>query len=380
LLRAAALPGAVTALGRVRGVRELDLHGRAAELEVERVLAGAAPAGERRRFGWEELAAGRPTRFAEDDRVLLVLEPAADSIWRARAGGAELDVVAAGGEAFDRDPGAAAVEALAAYLALAPEARAGSAAADALAALAAAASPNLAAGALDAVDALPAAALEGKAAERLGALLLDAGRPQALRLQAIGLAGRRRVPPLRPALEALWRRDAEPAELRGAALAALAALPGGAPAGSLPAALEDADPELRAAAVRADGALGEGRLASLAARDPAPAVRAAAVARLAALPAARASGPVLAALEDPDGRVREAAIRGAAGFGAAAVPALVERVERSDIVGARAPLAALALAGPAGEGELRRIAEEHGDERVRALARVFLGQPPFPAH
>jgi hypothetical protein len=47
---------------------------------------------------------------------------------------------------------------------------------------------------------------------------------------------------------------------------------------------------------------------------------------------------------------------------------------------ARAPVAALALAGPVGAAALARVAQDHADEQVRALCRVLLGRPAFPGH
>jgi hypothetical protein len=365
----------------VGAVRALDRHGYAAPLALERILAGAPPGAEAEplAIAWEELAPSRPARFAAGERVLLALEPAADSIWRARLEGAQAWVVAGGGEAFARAPGAAEVEALAAYLAPAPGLRAGPEAARALVALAAAASTPLAEGALDALDALAEPALAA-AAPDLAALLGDRARPLEPRRRIARLAGARRLEPLRPALLGLLAEPDTEASLRGDALVALSALGGGAPAELRARALEGGDAELRAAAVRAAPPLPAAQLAALATRDPAPGVRAAALESLRGLPAAVASGPTLAALEDPDPRVRETAIRAAGALGEPAVPALYERAMDADVERARAPLAALALAGAAGAGALERVSLEHPDERVRALARVLLGQEPFPGH
>jgi hypothetical protein len=380
-VREAERPEALVVVGRVGEVRALDRHAYAAELAVERVLAGARPAGDAAplRIAWEELAPSRPARFAAGERVLVALAPAADSIWRGRLEGAEARVVAGGGDAFDRDPGVAGVDALAAYLALAPELRGGEPAAAALAAIAAAASAPVAEGALDRLDALADPVLPASAS-RLAAVLADAARPEAIRRRVARLAGARGLEALRPALETLLADADAPSALRADALVALSALPGGAPEGARARALAGEDAELRAAAVRAEPPLPAERLASLAARDLAPGVRAAALERLAALPAPVASGPTLAALEDPDPRVRETAIRAAGALGEAGVPALYERAIGADVDRARAPLAALAFAGPAGRSALERVALEHRDERVRALARVLLGQQPFPGH
>jgi HEAT repeat protein len=376
----AARAAEVTVAGTLADVRSLDAHGYAATLAVERVLGGPVRPGDALVIAWEELATGRPVRFAEGGRVLVALEAPAGSLWRQRMGTAPFRVVAARGDAFVRDPDAASLDALGAWLALPRDERTGSGGAAALAGIAAKAREPLAAGSLDLLEGLAAELLEGEPAARLGRALLDRSRPPALRARIAHLAGRARLASLRGPLETLRSRPDEPPALRGAALEALAAQPPGPPAGALAAALESPDAALRAAAVRSDGSLAAERLGHLASRDPAPEVRSAALARLAGLPAEQALGPVLAALEDPDPEVREAAIRAGAGLGDRAVPPLEERAFRAGIEGARAPLAVLALAGPAGRAALAEIARDHGDDQVRALARVLLGRPAFPGH
>jgi HEAT repeat protein len=129
-----------------------------------------------------------------------------------------------------------------------------------------------------------------------------------------------------------------------------------------------------------DPAPSAARLSRLAARDSSARVRGAALRRLASLPAEQSLAPLLAAFEDPDPEVREAAIAGAAALGEPAVPALAERALGSPMERARAPVAALALAGPVGAAALARVAQDHPDEQVRALCRVLLGRPAFPGH
>jgi hypothetical protein len=383
-LLAAAEETGLALVGTVGGVRRLDHHGYVADLHVERTLAGDAPAGATLTIGFEELAASRPPRLREGVRVLVALEPRArDSIWRERLPGASLRVLAAKGEAFLRDPDPPSVEALARYLALAPAERAGEAGALALAELVAAALPPLAEGALDRLERVGAelaTRLDDRAAGSLAAALADRARPLQIRLRLAALAERGRLEALSPALLAIWADGGEASALRGAALVALQALDGGAPAGALASALESRDPALRASAVRADLRLGAARLSAIAAGDPAPEVRRAAVERLGARPAGEALAPVLRALGDADAGVREAAIVAAGGFGEPAVADLVSLVERSEPERARAPAAALALAGAAGRVALQRIAEEHPEEQMRAFARVLLGEPPFPGH
>ncbi len=127
----------------------VDLHGRAAELALERSLRGDLAPGERVRIAWEELGGDAPGRFRTGDRILVALEPLPDlSLWRQRFPEGGTLAVAGRGAAFLRDPDPASVDLLAAYLALPAGARGGEAGSRALAALVAGAEPGLAAGAL----------------------------------------------------------------------------------------------------------------------------------------------------------------------------------------------------------------------------------------
>jgi len=384
LVPAAAAARAVV-VGVLEPVRALDRAGRAAELRVERALSGESAADARITIAWEELAESRPNRFAAGDRVLVALEAPSGSLWRSRLADAPALVVAAAGEAFVRDPDAASVEALAGWLALPAAARRSAAALPALAELVAAPSQTFALGALAVLGDVPALgdALAGPAgsaaAARLAALLAAPGR-EPVRVALVRLAAARGVAALREPIAALAASSSQPPALRGAALEALPAL-GAPPAPALLEAAYASDAaELRAAAAAADPAPSAARLSRLAARDPSAAVRGAALLRLALLPAQQSLAPILAAFEDPDPQVREAAIRAAAGLGEAAVPALAERALAADAERARPPVAALALAGPAGTAALARVAQDHREEQVRAFARVLLGRPAFPGH
>jgi hypothetical protein len=57
--------GSQLVLGSIHEPRALDAHGWAARLQVEQALQGPARPGQSLEIGWEELARGRPTRFAE---------------------------------------------------------------------------------------------------------------------------------------------------------------------------------------------------------------------------------------------------------------------------------------------------------------------------
>jgi hypothetical protein len=89
---------------------------------------------------------------------------------------------------------------------------------------------------------------------------------------------------------------------------------------------------------------------------------------------------VTPALFDPDAQVREAAVRGLGALGERAVPTLERLAMLHTTPEVAAPLASLTLAGMAGAKALDRIAANHPDPKTRALARTFLGREGFPRH
>ena len=380
-LLAAAETATATALGTLEQPGQVDLHGWAASLQVERVLTGDLAPGSKVRIAWEELSRGRPARFRDGDRILVALDPLPGaSLWSQRFPNRDALAVAAGGDAFLRTPDAASVETLAAYLALAPEQRLAGPGVEALTDLLSRAQPPLARAALARLAELPG--LDSKisyaARQQLAHAVADPGRPTELRQGVLRLIGGRKLRSLRPAAE-LQAQEGSP--LRSEALGALAALDGGMPADRVARLLESEDPAVRGVAVRnAPGTPSERRLARLLREDPDPQVRAAAVEALLAAQGEAAVGPASAALFDSDAGVREAAVRGLASLGAAAVPTLENLVERRVGEEVGAPLAALALAGPAGRAALERIAALHPDEQVRALARAMTGRRARPPH
>ena len=380
-LLAAAETATATALGTVEEPGQVDLHGWAARLRVERVLAGDLAPGSAVRIAWEELSRGRPARFRDGDRILVALDPLPGaSLWRQRFPNREALAVAAGGDAFLRAPDPVSVEALAAFLTLPAAQRPQTAGVEALLGLVSSAQPTLARAALARMAELPG--LDSKisyaARQQLARAVADPARPTELRQGILRLIGGRQLRSLRPAAE-LQAQKGSP--LRAEALSALAALDGGFSADRVARLLESEDPAVRAVAVRnTPGTPSERRLARLLREDPDPQVRAAAVETLLAAQGEAGIGSASAALFDGDARVRETAVRGLARLGAAAVPTLEGLVERRTVEEAKAPLAALALAGPPGRAALERIAAFHPDEQVRALARVMLGRRPRPPH
>lgn len=376
-LLAAAETAHTTVVGTVAAPGQVDLHGWTARLRVERVLAGELPSDPLLRIAWEELSRGRPARFRDGERILVALDPLPGaSLWRQRFPAGDALAVAARGEAFLRAPDASSVDALAAFLALPPDQRPMAPGVTALAGLVSRAQPPLALAALAQLTRLPEldARISPPARDELAATLADPVRPKTLRQGLLRLVGARQLRSLRPAVE---RQAREGSLLRAEALAAISALDRGLDAGQIALLLESHDPAVRAVAVRnAPGTPSERRLDGLLREDPDPRVRAAVVESLLAAHGEAAIGPVSGALFDADAGVREAAVRGLAGLGAAAVPTLESLVERREAEEAKAPLAALALAGRRGREALGRIAASHPDERVRALARAMLGQEP----
>jgi hypothetical protein len=380
-LLASAESATATVLGTVETPEQVDLHGWAARLRVERVLAGDPAPSTTLRIAWEELSRGRPVRFGAGDRILVALGPLPGaSLWSQRFPGRDALAVGADGDAFVREPDAASVETLAAYLALPPEQRPAAPGVEALVDMIARAQAPLARAALARAAAAPdlASRLSPTAREELAHALGDPGLPADLRKGVLHLIGERQLRGLHAAVEAC----AEPAsELAPEALAALAALDGGLSAERVALLVADPDPALRAVGVRyAPGTPSEERLEPLLKSDPDPRVRAAAAEALVASRGGAAAIPVGAALFDPAAEVREAAVRGLASLGAAAVPTLEHLVEDRTAREASAPLAALALAGPSGRAALERVAAAHADEQVRALARAMLGRRARPAH
>jgi hypothetical protein len=380
-LLAAAETATATVLGTVEEPGQIDLHGWTARLRVERVLVGDLAPGSSVRIAWEELSRGRPERFRDGDRILVALDPLPGaSLWGQRFPDRDALAVAAGGDAFLRAPDGASVETLAAYLALAPEQRLAGPGVEALADLVSRAQPPLARAALARLGQVPA--LDSKISpptpERLARTLADPGRPLPLQQGILSLIGERQLRSLRAAVEPHAR---EGSRLEPQALAALAALDGGLPPAQVATLLDSEDPALRAVGVRnAPATPSMHRLSGLLRMDRDPRVRTAVVETLLSTEGEAAVGPVSAALFDGDTQVREAAVRGLAGLGAAAVPTLENLVERRALEEVKAPLAALALAGPEGRGALERIAAFHPDDKVRALARVFMGREARPRH
>jgi hypothetical protein len=366
------------AAGIVEGRAALDETAWRARFAVETAVSGAVEPGKRVTIAWEELASSRPPRFANGDRVLLALEPlAGGSLWRQRFGGDLAALVAARGipqqgTAFLRAPSLGSLSVLQHYLRLPPAERAGPAGQRHLLALAADAERALALSAAGRLAGLPAGETVG--AETAELVLRALARADAEPQLADGLA--------------LWAERQQPLGLVPALDAALAR-PGGAPGsvvrargvlgeGLVPevedAMLTSRHASQRAAAVAVAGPAQAGRLSDMLRSDPDPAVRAAAVRRLARLEGAASLDALLEAFDDADAEVRNQAALHAAAFGPEAVPRM--RASADWPWPAPQTLVLALRVGNTAESRaaLVELADAHPDERVRALAGLALGR------
>lgn len=365
-------------LGTLEGRAALDARSWRARLAVEEVLAGALPTGQRLVIAWEELAASRPPRFADGDRLLLALEPlAAGSLWRSRVPDPrELRLLYSPtqqGTAFVRSPSVGSVLTLRHFLLLPQELRAGPAGQRHLLALTAGAEQALARSAARRLSSEPGP----------GELTAD-DAPTALRALARADADTELA-----ALLMIWVERRQPIALVPALDAALAA-PGGAPAtfvrargllgDGLPsereaALLASASVPHRVAAASVASAAQSERLAKLAGADPAPEVRVAALRRLARLTGRASLETLLDAFDDAEGTVRSEAALHAAAFGAEAVPRLIEVATRWSWPAPEPAVLALRLTGTdEARAGLTQLADDHPDPRVRALAGLAIGR------
>lgn len=377
-----AMEGApATVVAEVLATEKLDTTGYAGRLRVESQLVGAVSPGTELRIGWEELAPSRSPRFAQGDRLLLVLErlPGA-SIWLTRLPDPEIRTQtlapALRGDAFLRNPAPGSIGVLSHYLMLEPEARRGPTGAGYLATLAARAELPLALSAVERlgrVAKLDEALGANGAAALVEALLRKDGTPE-LQQALLERMAAQQLDSLRPALEARRTAGALPPPL---VLSALAVLDGGLAPGE-EGALLDAEASLehrRVGARWARGPEAADLLARVAREDPDPAVRSKALARLVELEGAEAAERAAEGLYDPVPMVRATAATSLGSLGDEAVPELRAVVEYGSPDAQRAAVTALMLTGTdAGSAALLEIAATHPDPGVRKLARVALGE------
>ena len=370
-----------TVVGEVSALRELDRHGRAARLEVTRVLRGPLERGAEVAIAWEELAASRAPRFAPGERILVSLEALpGPSIWRARLPDAKVRAatlhVAMRGDAFLRAPTPGTLDALEHYLRLADAQREGATGAGYLVSLVSAAEPTVAADAVArlAAHARLAAEVDAELGERLAQALLRDDASAAFRRALVDLIAGHGLEAARPTLERLAGRDPPaPPEV----FEALARLDGGLSPERSASLLASAPPAQRRVAVRhLEGAGAQATLERLLRRDDAPEVRVAAAERLAELEGEAALEPLLGALADPAVPVRGTAARLLAGLGPSATAPLRQVALGNDPEAAVAAVVGLGLSpAPEARAALREIAADHAQTRLGKLAELALGGP-----
>lgn len=376
-------------VGRVEEVTSLSHMGFAAGFSVERVLRGddeAARAGRQIEIAWEELSPNIEPRLRKGTRLIVALGKAPRaSIWQQRIPDAArrgaLRALDANGLGF-LAPGPASVLGLIEhYLALTTRARRGEAGATYLSRFAALAPPRLA---LDAVERLRSApdqaqALTPPAAEALLAALMRTDA-EAVSARTLRLVEEVRPAALGPVLDAQIQKSG--GEARARLLAAQAALQGG-----LSESLEDAmlasDSEAeRLTATRwAAGPKARERLRTMTLHDGSQAVREAALVRLVELEGAAALDVALRGLDDSGPRVRLAAINALASFGPETLNDLRVTIDRGSPEARKAAVVAVSMMeGEEAREELERLAEQHSDPAVRAVARITLGRPLDEEH
>jgi hypothetical protein len=364
-------------VGVIESRSALDASAWSARLRVESVLAGA-PAPGPVPIAWEELASGRPPRFADGDRVLLALEPLPmGSLWRRRIPDPKALLATRGvaqrGVAFLRSPSLGSVTVLRHYLALPANLRAGPDGQRHLLALAADAERPLAVSAASRLGELSGEATLG-AAEAAVALraLARADTDAELAGALLRWIERRQPAGLAPALDAAL---ASPAPAPAAFVAARGRLGDGIAPDRERALLASASPAQRAAAAAVAGPEQAGRLADLLRGDADPKVRGAALERLARLEGARALDALLDAFDDEDAGVQSQAALQVAAFGADAVPRVRDVAVRWPWPASKSAVLALRFAkAPEAREALVGLAATHPDERVRTLAALALGR------
>ena len=374
-------------VGRIGPVGAPDASGRVASLTVEQVVAGAGARGEQWLVVWEELAASRPARFAEGDRVLLALVPGPrSSLWRTRVPDAQRLAAAwtpaADGAGFLSEPSSGAVTLLIHYLALDPASRRGPTGTRHLLALAEGAEPPLARAAARRLRDADGAPLDAEVAALAVRALSRTDAGEGFEAALVAWAAAVQPPGLAAALDARLAASPDPALAGSATVAsappavweARAVLAGGLPHDDIERLLDDPKPARRRSGIRAAGPEEAAALERVARDDRVPELRGEAVARRLGFADARAVDAGIDALADPDAGVRARAAHGLAAKGDAAVPRLHDVAARWEAPANAGAVVALRLAGTAeARAALEALSVEHEDPGVRALARVALG-------
>jgi HEAT repeat protein len=365
-------------VGTIAGRTALDAQGWRANVVVESTLVGAAAPGAPLVIAWEELAASRPPRFGNGDRVLLALEPlTAGSLWRQRFGDPKALLAARGiaqqGSAFLRAPSLGSTTLLEHYLLMPAEIRDGPAGERLLIALAADAERPLAVSAATRLTTLTGEATLGvEEAQDVLRALARADSDAELAAPLLIWIERRQPVGLAPALDAAL---AAPTKAPATFVQARGVLGEGLAPERARALLASKSAAHRAATAGVSGPDQAGRLAQLVRSDPAPEVRLAALRRLAQLRGPASLDTVLQAFDDENAEVRNEAALLAAAFGPTVVPRLREVADGWPWPASQTAVVALRSANsPESTAALVHLADEHPDERVRTMAAVALGR------
>lgn len=359
----------------------LDSRSFLAVVRVESQLANAAgPAAKpakRVQIAWEELARQRPPRFTEGDRLVLALAPLGSaSIWKARIpdpdARAQTFAVADAGRAFVRSPKIGSTDTLEHFLALPPDARNEATGVLYLSRLSALAQLDLARAALVRLGQVPGldSALSAEARSQLIAALARGDSNSEFETRLLDLLARQGLDSMRaPLLAEIARYETAPPVLYHA----LGAVDGAVPREHAERLLEDSNPEYRLAAAQSLGGEHAGsQLRRLARQDPDARVRQAALRRLLALEGADALGSALDALRDPAPPVRGVAALALGELGEPALAGLRSTAYGNDPQAALASVVALERMG---ETEiLAELAASHPDLAIRSAADIALGR------
>jgi HEAT repeat protein len=375
------LSGARAAQAIVTGVvsqpTKLDTHGWRADLQVDGAFLGDVKMGDTVTIGWEELSESRAVRFADGQRVLVVLNALpTQSLWRNRFPVGErthpVFVVASNGDAFLDRPDGPTAAGLQHYFAMGPSARDGGPGAARLADLVRDGNPMVAREAL--------ALLQGPVGEHLGAdagdLLLAAARnPErevSLRGAALRLAAEHKLPGTRETALGLIGHDSP---VRVDAYRALALLPEGLAPERIEALLSDGDPDLRTVAIATEGdKVARERLVGFVRNDPSPMVRLAAGQTLVARDKNVAIPDVIGLLDDDDRAVRTGIAENVGDLGEVAVGPLAAVVDNGSERAALAAIYGLSRTGKPGLVILASIAKSHDNKAVQSFAKLAIGQ------
>jgi HEAT repeat protein len=378
ILENAMKPDRLLAVGVIQAPTKIDRHGYAADLVVEQALSGHVHMGETLRIAWEELAERRPVRLSDKGRVLVCLEAQPDySLWKKRfpPSAGTVWAICEEGNSFLRSPEKPSTYLLRHYMELGSAGFTDPAGEAYLARLVAEGQRPLAFEALHILSQRTATLTDRGSIDPLLGAAANVDKPRDLRQQAFLVLGHRKA---NPAREGLNKLTAKEFDLRASAINALALLDKGIDDEKLETYLSDPNPEVRGVAALFAGKDQLPRLRKLMADDPEGLVRAVIVHRLIEIEGEDGIADVLPRLSDEDDKVRVAAAREIGRLGAPAVPFLDKLAREGSLRDAQGAIAALTYTEAAGLKTVRKIAADHPNKKIRAMAELALGKAPDP--